>query len=49
VRSFYIIFEWNPKEFYGGIFIRDEKIVMIMAEFYQQMWEKASENIDVIK
>ena len=36
----------NPKEFYGGIFIRDEKIVMSMTDFYQQMWEKASENID---
>ena len=39
----------NPKEFYGGIFIRDEKIAMTMTEFYQQMWEKASENTDVIK
>jgi hypothetical protein len=36
----------NPKEFYGGIFIRDEKIAMSMTDFYQQMWEKASENID---
>ena len=39
----------NPKEFYGGIFIRDEKIVMTMTEFYQQLWEKASENTDVNK
>ncbi|MFL6404965.1 MAG: hypothetical protein ACJ71M_15980 [Nitrososphaeraceae archaeon] len=39
----------NPKEFYGGIFIKDEKIAMTMTEFYQQMWEKASENTDVIK
>ena len=37
----------NPKEFYGGIFIRDEKIATTMTEFYQQMWEKASENIDI--
>jgi hypothetical protein len=36
----------NPKEFYGGIFIRDEKIAMSMTDFYQQMWEKGSENID---
>jgi sugar-specific transcriptional regulator TrmB len=36
----------NPKEFYGGIFIRDEKIAMSMTDFYLQMWEKASENID---
>ena len=39
----------NPKEFYGGIFIRDEKIATTMTEFYQQMWEKASENIDINK
>jgi hypothetical protein len=39
----------NPKEFYGGIIIRDEKIAMAMTEFYQQMWEKAHENIDVMK
>jgi len=39
----------NPKEFYGGIFIRDEKIAMTMTELYQQMWEKASENTDIIK
>jgi len=39
----------NPKEFYGGIIIRDEKIAMAMTEFYQQMWEKAYENIDVMK
>jgi len=37
----------NPKEFYGGIFIRDEKIAMTMAELYEQTWEKASENIDI--
>jgi DNA-binding PadR family transcriptional regulator len=36
----------NPKEFYGAIFIKDEKIVMSMTDFYQQMWEKAYENID---
>jgi hypothetical protein len=35
-------------DFYGGI-LRDEKIAMTMTEFYQQMWEKASENTDVIK
>jgi hypothetical protein len=39
----------NPKEFYGGIFIRDEKIAMIITEFYQQIWEKASESTDVIE
>jgi hypothetical protein len=37
----------NPKEFCGAIFIRDEKIMKIMTELYQQIWEKASENIDV--
>jgi hypothetical protein len=39
----------NPKEFYGGIFIRDEKTAMMAAEFYQQIWEKASESIDRIE
>jgi predicted RNA-binding protein YlxR (DUF448 family) len=34
----------NPKEFCGGIFIRDKKIAMTMNELYQQMWEKSSEN-----
>jgi hypothetical protein len=33
--------------FCGEIFIRDEKIAMTMTEFYHQIWEKASENIDV--
>ena len=37
----------NTKEFYGGIFIKDEKITKIMTEFYQQMWEKASENVGI--
>jgi|SRR5919199_827773 predicted transcriptional regulator len=37
----------NPNEFCGGIFIRDEKIAMTMTELYQQIWDKASENIDV--
>ena len=37
----------NPNEFYGGIFIRDEKIAMAMTDLYQQIWEKASENIDI--
>jgi predicted transcriptional regulator len=37
----------NPKEFYGGIFIRDEKIAMNMTELYEQIWEKGSENIDI--
>jgi DNA-binding PadR family transcriptional regulator/sugar-specific transcriptional regulator TrmB len=36
----------NPKEFYGGIFIRDEKIAMNMTDFFHQIWEKASESID---
>jgi sugar-specific transcriptional regulator TrmB len=36
----------NPKEFYGGIFIRDEKIAMSITDFFHQIWEKASENID---
>ena len=36
----------NPKEFYGGIFIRDKKIAMTMTELYEQIWEKAPENID---
>jgi DNA-binding PadR family transcriptional regulator len=39
----------NPKEFCGGIFIRDEKIAMTMNELYQQMWEKSSENTDVME
>jgi hypothetical protein len=39
----------NPKEFYGGIFVRDEKIAMNMTELYEQIWEKASENIDITK
>ena len=39
----------NPNEFYGGIFIRDEKIAVTMTEFYQQLWEKASETTDAIE
>ena len=39
----------NPKEFYGGIFVRDEKIAMNMTQLYEQIWEKASENIDITK
>ena len=39
----------NPNEFYGGIFIRDKKFAMTMTEFYQQIWEKASENVDLVK
>ena len=39
----------NPKEFYGGIFIRDEKIAMNMTQLYEQIWEKASEKIDIPK
>jgi DNA-binding transcriptional regulator YhcF (GntR family) len=37
----------NPNEFYGGILIKDEKIATTMTELYQQIWEKASENVDV--
>lgn len=36
----------NPKEFYGGIFIRDKKIGMVATDFYHQLWEKAYKNID---
>jgi hypothetical protein len=39
----------NPKEFYGGIFIKDEKIAMNMTQLYEQIWEKASEKIDIPK
>ncbi len=39
----------NPKEFYGGLFIRDDKIATSMTELYEQIWEKASENIDITK
>jgi predicted transcriptional regulator len=39
----------NPKEFCGGIFIRDEKIAMTMNELYQQLWEKSSEDTDVME
>jgi hypothetical protein len=39
----------NPKEFYGRIFIRDEKTALIAANFYQQTWEKASETMDGIE
>ena len=39
----------NPKEFYGGIFIRDEKTALIADDFYQQLWERASESIDGIE
>ncbi len=37
----------NPGEFCGGIFIRDQGIAMIMTEVYQQIWEKASESLDI--
>jgi DNA-binding PadR family transcriptional regulator len=39
----------NPGEFCGGIFIRDQRIAMIMTEFYQQLWEKASETTDAMQ
>jgi sugar-specific transcriptional regulator TrmB len=37
----------NPREFCGGILIRDERIALIMTDFYQQIWEKASESLDI--
>jgi hypothetical protein len=39
----------NPNGFYGGIFIRDKKVAMTMTQFYQQLWEKAYKEIDVMK
>jgi hypothetical protein len=35
----------HPNEFYGGLFVRDEKIAMVATDLYHQLWEKASENI----
>ena len=37
----------NPREFCGGILIRDERIALIMTDFYQQIWEKASKSLDM--
>ncbi len=39
----------NSKEFYGGIFIRDEKIAVVATDLYHKLWEKASENMDEIE
>jgi hypothetical protein len=39
----------NPKEFYGGVFIKDEKVSIAISDFYQKIREKGSENTDIIK
>jgi hypothetical protein len=37
----------NSKEFYAGVWIKDEEFAMAIKSFYQTLWEKASENIDL--
>jgi predicted transcriptional regulator len=35
----------NSKEFFAGVWIKDEEFAMAMKSFYQTLWNKASENI----
>lgn len=37
----------TTKEFFAGVWIKDEKFALAMKSFYQTIWDKASENIDV--
>ena len=37
----------NSKEFFAGVWIKDEEFAMAMKSFYQTIWDKASENISV--
>jgi DNA-binding Lrp family transcriptional regulator len=43
------IVDWNePKKFYGVLFIREEKTSNIMLNFYNKMWDAASEEETVL-
>ena len=35
----------NPKEFFAGLWIKDEEFATAMKSFYQTLWDKASEDI----
>jgi hypothetical protein len=37
----------NTKEFFAGVWIKDEKFAIAMKRFYQTIWDKASENIEI--
>ena len=37
----------NSKEFFAGVWIKDQEFAMAMKNFYQTIWEKAPENIDL--
>jgi sugar-specific transcriptional regulator TrmB len=37
----------NSKEFFAGVWIKDEEFATAMKSFYQTIWDKASENINV--
>jgi hypothetical protein len=37
----------NTKEFFAGVWIKDEKFATAMKSFYQTIWDRASENIDI--
>ncbi|MFL6365977.1 MAG: hypothetical protein ACJ719_12345, partial [Nitrososphaeraceae archaeon] len=37
----------TTKEFFAGVWIKDEKFALAMKSFYETIWDKASENIDV--
>ena len=37
----------DSKEFFAGVWIKDEEFAMAMKSFYQTLWDKASENIDL--
>jgi hypothetical protein len=37
----------NSKEFFAGVWIKDQEFAMAMKSFYQTLWDKASENIDL--
>ena len=39
----------NTKEFFAGVWIKDEKFAMAIKSFYQTIWDKASEDIESLK
>ena len=39
----------NTKEFFAGVWIKDEKFAMAIKTFYQTIWDNASENIEPLK
>jgi biotin operon repressor len=37
----------NTKEFFAGVWIKDKEFAMAMKSFYETLWKKASENIEL--